>query len=451
MITFTGNIPEFGVRPYVLVYRDGEYAVAVDENGQTIAKSTDHAKVIQKAVNYGGNEPVRIFLLGRFYIDKTIELRENIAVEGPSSSWYNISASLLLTADVPLFKILGQRNVTIKNLSIGAEPVGIGTGIQIERVGTDGPTNIYIENLRIHNFRTGIRFVSCGGTQVLGCVRDCWICCSEKSLDIQGAHNLCVENCYLGAPVVFERGTTSVDEYDENARITFINCNIDAHSAYDYCVILEANQPKCEVTFIGCNFEHANVAGIVVKGGSFYTVKIIGGLNVCDKLIKIDEGYYHTFYVIGMQEFNPYTMFERFEDTDESELFVRNLLYVPGTFLNVEKTITVGTNNTYSLLQTVFKSLWYVHNPIILIEISGIDTTAGESIYVSFEARHYNLVVNTLEKGPFTSDGVYALTPEDIYTLMKGGNGITHLRAAAKSNLASTNANVTIKVYAPYC
>jgi len=36
----------------VIVYRDGDYAVAVDRKGNTIARSTDHAEVIQKAIDH---------------------------------------------------------------------------------------------------------------------------------------------------------------------------------------------------------------------------------------------------------------------------------------------------------------------------------------------------------------------------------------------------------------
>ena len=39
-------------RPYVYVFKDGNYAIATDEKGREIAKSTDFSYVMQEALNY---------------------------------------------------------------------------------------------------------------------------------------------------------------------------------------------------------------------------------------------------------------------------------------------------------------------------------------------------------------------------------------------------------------
>ncbi len=51
----------------VLVFRDGDYAVAVDEQWNVIAKSTDHASVIQAAIDRLGTECGKILLKSGVY------------------------------------------------------------------------------------------------------------------------------------------------------------------------------------------------------------------------------------------------------------------------------------------------------------------------------------------------------------------------------------------------
>ena len=58
----------------VIVYRDGDYAVAVDRFGNEIARSTDHASVIQEALRHGG----RIVLNGDFKLSSSIVVRDTI-------------------------------------------------------------------------------------------------------------------------------------------------------------------------------------------------------------------------------------------------------------------------------------------------------------------------------------------------------------------------------------
>jgi len=60
----------------VIVYRDGDYAVAVDNKGNTIARSTDHAEVIQAAIDYLNSKSryTSLLLTSMFEIDVPIEL-----------------------------------------------------------------------------------------------------------------------------------------------------------------------------------------------------------------------------------------------------------------------------------------------------------------------------------------------------------------------------------------
>jgi len=66
----------------VLVFRDGPYAVAIDRKGKIIDKDTDHAEVIQKAIDYlpeGG----KLFIKGGLYVLlRAIDIDKPIIVDG---------------------------------------------------------------------------------------------------------------------------------------------------------------------------------------------------------------------------------------------------------------------------------------------------------------------------------------------------------------------------------
>ena len=58
----------------VLVYRDGEYAVAVDRHGREIARSTNHAEVIQRAIDVGNI----ISILDSFNVDVKFDVNDKV-------------------------------------------------------------------------------------------------------------------------------------------------------------------------------------------------------------------------------------------------------------------------------------------------------------------------------------------------------------------------------------
>ena len=98
MLSFTGNIPEFGARPYVLVRRVGNYAEAIDEKGRPIVKDTDHAFVIQEAVNYVAEEYCGVVeLYGQFDVWAPIVVPvsnyRHITLRGSSSSISGLQAT----------------------------------------------------------------------------------------------------------------------------------------------------------------------------------------------------------------------------------------------------------------------------------------------------------------------------------------------------------------------
>ena len=66
----------------VIVYRDGDYAVAVDRFGNEIARSTDHAEVIQRAIDEVLKNGGIIFLKGEFVLNKMVEQKDNTVVVG---------------------------------------------------------------------------------------------------------------------------------------------------------------------------------------------------------------------------------------------------------------------------------------------------------------------------------------------------------------------------------
>ena len=135
----------------VLVFRDGPYAVAIDKKGKLIAKDTDHAEVIQKAIDYvaskGGG---KIYInRGVYELDAPIKLKSGIHIEGVCPKRKNIHPS---SPDLPQAVVEG-----------GTILVGDGT---FPAFTSDGDlVGVIIENIGIRNVSYGIKF---GDYNVLG-------------------------------------------------------------------------------------------------------------------------------------------------------------------------------------------------------------------------------------------------------------------------------------------
>lgn len=71
----------------VIVYRDGEYAIAIDgKTKRVIARSSEHDTVIQEAIDYLENGGKIYISQGTYNIKNTITLKNNIILEGAGKS-----------------------------------------------------------------------------------------------------------------------------------------------------------------------------------------------------------------------------------------------------------------------------------------------------------------------------------------------------------------------------
>ena len=94
-----GDWPDFPAD--VLVYRDGEKAVAVTNKGEKIAESTDHASVVQSAVDYVGDGILILQANEEFIFTKSVELKDNMikiqgwrtVIKNPGVIAFNINPS----------------------------------------------------------------------------------------------------------------------------------------------------------------------------------------------------------------------------------------------------------------------------------------------------------------------------------------------------------------------
>jgi hypothetical protein len=101
--------------------------------------------------------------------------------------------------------------------------------------------------------------------------------------------------------------------------------------------------------------------------------------------------------------------------------------------------IPVGEGNTYDGSTVDIPKSGHVRLPWLRLTISGV--ASGETITVKIIAWFDDDSTQYIEKS-YTANGVYLITPSDIFDLLKDGKRITRLEYQAKSNLASTSATV---------
>ena len=146
-----------------IVYKEGDYAVAKVWNEQwgrwsRIAKSTDHASVIQSAIDevynrYGGG---KVFISeGEYTINTEITPKSNIILTGDKPTLKHYSGNCIHGIDIS--------NVVISNLKIvdaapdqHTELGGLTNGILIESIDTPVENIMILNNEVAHSVREGI-------------------------------------------------------------------------------------------------------------------------------------------------------------------------------------------------------------------------------------------------------------------------------------------------------
>ena len=97
----------------VIVYRDGEHVVAVDNKGNTIARSTDHAEVIQKAID-SLSEGGRVFVKAGTY-----NCRTTITINKPISFLGEHKATVLQGDADPILLVTREGATYFEGFEIG--------------------------------------------------------------------------------------------------------------------------------------------------------------------------------------------------------------------------------------------------------------------------------------------------------------------------------------------
>jgi len=139
----------------VIVYRDGDYAVAVDHKGNQIAKSTDHAEVIQKAIDHvAGLGGGKIHISeGPYSLNRRIEIidKENIIIEGDGfSTILNFTQTDSGNGIYVYFSAVTERvGVIIKNIKIVGNN-GAGNGIYMYQAYRSRIENVWVEGFGGH-------------------------------------------------------------------------------------------------------------------------------------------------------------------------------------------------------------------------------------------------------------------------------------------------------------
>jgi len=178
---YGSRIPPFAERiplASAIIYKEGNYAIAKVWNEQwgrwsRIAKSTDHADVIQSAINeiynnYGGGKI--LIKKGIYELIKTVFLKSNIRLvgEGIKSILKLVSLPDQLIGDFHRFYTMitnenwrsgGDSNISIENLHLVVEPNLIGTNGYERTVYTAsfwGASNVLVRNNMIES--CGVRF-----------------------------------------------------------------------------------------------------------------------------------------------------------------------------------------------------------------------------------------------------------------------------------------------------
>jgi len=154
--------PDFTITPAdVIVYREGDCAVAVDgKTKNMIARSTDHAEVIQKAINHVANKGGgKVYIkAGTYTLSTDIVPKDNVAIVGSGYStvltgrrFYLEYKNNIIIGDLRIkdatwgIYLIGCNNITIKNVFIeNIQNEGIKNTNEFSR-------NIIIRGCRITN------------------------------------------------------------------------------------------------------------------------------------------------------------------------------------------------------------------------------------------------------------------------------------------------------------
>ena len=259
----------------VMVFRDGDYAVAVDgKTKEVVARSVDHAEVLQAAINQvidkkGGRILIKS---GVYNLDKTISLEgaRNLIIEGEAPSSYHEpggGARLVSSASpailIPTLNDPPTENIFIRDLCIAGETGNEEIGIDVKFV-SGGIYAFHLDNVFILRFRKCLRFLNQGGSWGSNSITRCFIKPTHGGLDyaivFNGMADIGIMNTRLFGRVKFERGSV-VEEppttaAETNDRIWFVNCKFETGGATPAPSAIHVTTGRnISICFLQCMFE----------------------------------------------------------------------------------------------------------------------------------------------------------------------------------------------------
>ncbi len=406
----------------IIIYRDGDYAVAVEaQTRQIIARSTNHAKVLLASFRHVAPNG-KIVLANEITLDEKVTIPDTInalVLEGLSvSGTYNgnlVGSVINVNADVGIeFTANGDwskqfifRNIGFKG--VYSTPPYVVRYYDTSRVIFEH-VRVYNGDIRVENVnywteeskfidviidQGGIKFAKTGTNATASLADTEFIATSINPRDNDVAIQLDGTALY--------RGFIDVMLWLRGSGVTGIQTINGGHMYRMKGIIrAEITSGNCLFDFSGAN----NMNDIMVIAGS-----------IDESMIKLDT------WANGM----------RFGGFYQASDFVRTSV-----------SPTIGLNNTYGSASVI--GLLPPRPPRnVHIVVSGVGT--GETITVKIEAYYASDQLRYIEKS-FTADGTVDLTDWEIAYLIPLGNNVTpiSLRAYAKSSSTTTGASVTVYV-----
>lgn len=200
-----------------IVYKDGNLYVAEDDVGTIISENSNAAVVCQAAVNNGG----KIYFIGNFSIDDTINLPSNTIVEG-----FGPKTVIVQTANKPIFSLIGtvgtpKVQITINNMFLyGTNPA---TNTSQYGIRMKYTSNIVMNRVYFYTLYDGIHaetwfydtwMYACSFDSQIEhnamylhadadwdgnfiCITDCFLASKGNNIDYTHAMAIMVKGCYF--------------------------------------------------------------------------------------------------------------------------------------------------------------------------------------------------------------------------------------------------------------
>ena len=231
---------------------------------------------------------------------------------------------------------------------------------------------------------------------------------------------------------------------NNNERLTFIDCIAEFNLQRGWCILETNSSEFINIKAINNSQTAANSYDAIYLAYSCKN-KIINAIIQGPHLRGVNED-------VGCDE-NEITIHEVSGASSPFKRTGRKTIiryYMHSVTVRQWANVPIGTSDNYGDLVELKSITSMLVNPRVGFVISGINATASEVITVKIEFVYSDNVSVSIEKS-FTSDGEYWLDDSDYYALYRDASAdkwIVSVKLYAKSNLDSTAATVTGRLYA---